>query len=210
MVANDGFIDPKAFLDDVFQAITYKSYLPGAQPPPKPDFQNQPPSQNASPESSRKRRFDEASLPDDRDHNGPPGGRSFKQPRRGRRGGREDRGDRNGNAYPMMMMPPFDPNNPMEAIMQMQAMGLPWPGMPGQQGWGFGGGPGGSGGRGGQKRRGRCRDFDTKGFCARGSTCVYDHGNGDTRDGEFINIPKRPSTPVTKLDTMVANSFCRI
>lgn len=66
-----------------------------------------------------------------------------------------------------MGMPPFDPQNPipMEAFL---ALGMPYPGMP----------PFPSGPRGGRsRRRGRCRDFDTKGYCSRGGTCPYDHGN---------------------------------
>ncbi|KHN97989.1 CCCH zinc finger and RRM domain-containing protein [Metarhizium album ARSEF 1941] len=184
--------EPQAFLDDVFQAIAYKSYLPGAQPAPKL-AELHASSQKKSPESSRKRRFDESGPSDDRERNRSPGGRAFKQLRKGRRG-REDRADRNANAYGMMMIPPFNPNNPMEAMMQMQAMGLPWPGMPGQQGWGVGGG---AVGRGAQRRkgRGRCRDFDTKGFCARGNTCVFDHGDGhDEEDEEYdpVNVVIQP------------------
>lgn len=68
-------------------------------------------------------------------------------------------------------MPSFDPNNPMEAVMRMQAMGLQYPGMPEFPQQGFGG-------RGQPRRRGRrCRDFDTKGYCSRGNTCMFDHGN---------------------------------
>lgn len=67
----------------------------------------------------------------------------------------------------------FDPKSALEAIMQMQAMGIPYPGMAefmAQM-------PHGGGGRGSQRRRGRCRDFDTKGYCSRGNQCMYDHGN---------------------------------
>lgn len=71
-----------------------------------------------------------------------------------------------------MPMPQFDPNNPMEAFMQMQqAMAMQFPGMAEQMRMGFG--------RGAPKprRRGRCRDFDIKGYCSRGNTCMFDHGN---------------------------------
>lgn len=67
----------------------------------------------------------------------------------------------------------FDPKSALEAIMQMQAMGIPYPGMTefmAQM-------PHGGGGRNSQRRRGRCRDFDTKGYCSRGNQCMYDHGN---------------------------------
>lgn len=76
-------------------------------------------------------------------------------------------------------IPPLDPNNPMAAIMAMQAMGIPFPGMPpypqgaspvGQAGSPMGGFPPPA------KRNQRCRDYDTKGFCARGNTCIYEHG----------------------------------
>ncbi|KAH7160309.1 hypothetical protein B0J13DRAFT_540942 [Dactylonectria estremocensis] len=177
--------DPKAFLDDVFQAINYKTYVPGA--PPAPVFSTemapaQPALFDSAPHGgSRKRGFhdrDDFDGPDGRD--GPhQAGRAFKQPRRGGRGGRGDDMRGGGHAGPHGAlhgfpthpdMPNFDPNNPMEAFMQLQAMGLPYPGMPNfPQAYG--------GGRGQQRRKGRCRDFDTKGFCSRGSTCQYDHGN---------------------------------
>lgn len=80
--------------------------------------------------------------------------------------------------------PPLDPNNPLSAIMAMQAMGFPpLPGFPPLA-------PAGSptsashvaGGNTSQrepppKRVGeRCKDYDTKGFCALGSACPYEHG----------------------------------
>jgi len=65
---------------------------------------------------------------------------------------------------------PFDPKV-MEAFLQMGAMGMPYSGMPNFPQQSFGGGKSQS------RKRGRCRDFDTKGFCSRGSTCPYDHGN---------------------------------
>lgn len=73
-------------------------------------------------------------------------------------------------------MPPFDPNNPMEAFMRMQAMGMPFPGMPEYFSQ--------NGNRRQQRRRGRCRDFDTKGYCARGSTCMFEHELGNPLQGD--------------------------
>lgn len=78
---------------------------------------------------------------------------------------------------------PFDPKV-MEAFLQMGSMGMPYPGMPNFPQQGFGGGKNQS------RKKGRCRDFDTKGFCSRGSTCPYDHGNEPIfmpsgNDGEF-------------------------
>ncbi|KAL5084182.1 hypothetical protein Trisim1_012257 [Trichoderma cf. simile WF8] len=175
--------DSKAFLDDVFQAIAYKSYRPGAPPPPKsatgaigagapplPAFsgvQSSAPHQGAS----RKRGF-----ADDMEHEGPtPYGRGHKQARRGSNHGRMDDPTMGGyvSVDSMPGMKHFDPKSALETIMQMQAMGLPYPGMAefmAQM-------PPVGGGRNSQRRRGRCRDFDTKGYCSRGNQCMYDHGN---------------------------------
>lgn len=73
-------------------------------------------------------------------------------------------------------MPPMDPNDPMAAMMAMQAMGFPVQGIPGfdQNAAGLRG-PGGRSGHGQMGRR-RCRDYDTKGFCARGNSCKFEHG----------------------------------
>lgn len=38
-----------------------------------------------------------------------------------------------------------------------------------------------------QKRRGRCRDYDNKGYCARGHNCMYEHSS-DT-EAMFNNLP---------------------
>jgi RNA-binding protein 26 len=146
----------------------------------------------------RKRSFDNQAAGGPYPYNG--NDRAFKQPRRGgamNRGGQYDnfghhRGGFNPNVGPMHAqggqgqqngfpqmpgmptpppgMPPFDPNNPMAAIMAMQAMGFPVPGMPGM------GNNNGNGSVGGG--RGRCRDYDTKGYCARGNSCRYEHGAG--------------------------------
>ncbi|KAJ4270398.1 hypothetical protein NW762_002079 [Fusarium torreyae] len=173
--------DPKAFLDDVFQAIAYKSYLPGAPPAPKinaePQTVQPPLTDSATQNGSRKRGFYDRDEFDAQDGQEPYNrdGRAQKQLRRGGRGGRGDDmwGGRSGG--PMHNLPPrpdmpFDPKV-MEAFLQMGSMGMPYPGMPGfpQQGFGVG--------RNQPRKRGRCRDFDTKGFCSRGSTCPYDHGN---------------------------------
>ncbi|KAH7328005.1 hypothetical protein B0I35DRAFT_416308 [Stachybotrys elegans] len=170
--------DPKAFLDDVFQAIAYKSYVPGAPPAPRLDPQSRP-SDNAKQlqgssgakqpfpdNSSRKRGRDDTLNYDDGDFShSDMGPRPSKNARRNQRRG-DHRGGRRGD-FPMgnIPMPQFDPNNPMEAIMQMQALaGLAK--FPQSQQWG----------RNQPRRRARCRDFDTKGFCSRGSTCMFDHG----------------------------------
>lgn len=87
---------------------------------------------------------------------------------------------------------PFDPNDPMAAVMAMQAMtalGLPPPlpllppGLPPfpqvTSPTGFGQQSNQSmsvDGKTAEKSRERCKDYDEKGFCALGSTCPYDHG----------------------------------
>ena len=80
--------------------------------------------------------------------------------------------------------PPLDPNNPLAAMMAMQAMGLPpLPGFPGLPSMGsptafspVGGHAPGRGGKPTAKTGERCKDYDTKGFCALGSSCPYEHG----------------------------------
>jgi hypothetical protein len=125
-------------------------------------------------------------------------GRSFKQPRRGR-GGRQDTGNfaKSAAIGPMFpgtqYQPPqfpgapgsgtpvFDPNNPMDALMQLQSMGMPLPPMPDFTSQG----PPPQGGQSGKKRQ-RCRDYDTKGYCARGNTCMFEHGT------DSIFVPPMP------------------
>jgi uncharacterized protein (DUF1330 family) len=77
-------------------------------------------------------------------------------------------------------MPPFDPNNPMAALMAMQqAMGLPgMPAMPGMPQMPFPPSPGAFANTAQTPRSGqRCHDYDTKGFCALGASCPHEHGN---------------------------------
>ncbi|MCJ1478086.1 hypothetical protein MMC13_006761 [Lambiella insularis] len=93
-------------------------------------------------------------------------------------------------AFPGMPMPPggmpFDPSDPMGAILAMQAMGFPpLPGMPdlSQAGSPTGMPQFGVQGSSSQQSNGRskinarCRDYDTKGFCTRGNACPFEHGN---------------------------------
>ena len=77
-------------------------------------------------------------------------------------------------------MPPFDTSDPMALMLSMQqAMGLP--GMPqlpvstspNPQGGAFKG----NGFQGKSKIDSPCRDYETKGFCARGTNCPFSHGN---------------------------------
>ena len=89
--------------------------------------------------------------------------------------------------------PPLDPNNPISAIMAMQALGFPsLPGFPPLPVAGspivHSASPTGFSPLGDQQSlvpfshtqnriAERCKDYDTKGFCASGSMCPYDHGN---------------------------------
>ena len=89
--------------------------------------------------------------------------------------------------------PPLDPNNPLAAIMTMQALGMPplpsnMPQLPHagsptyfqQHSPSFprpasqGSSP--SNGLPTKKLRQRCSDYDTRGYCAMGSQCPYEHG----------------------------------
>lgn len=62
-------------------------------------------------------------------------------------------------------VPPFDPTNPMALMAMAAAFGLQMPGMPPMPG-----------SNGQEKSNIRCADYDTKGFCAAGSFCPYEHG----------------------------------
>ncbi|TVY82892.1 putative RNA-binding protein [Lachnellula suecica] len=148
---------------------------------------------------SRKRSYNDRSDGDsqDRGFGGvDPNGRAFKQPRRGgARGGFDNFNGRggfqggrgapmNGQGMPPGQnfanmsgmpdptgfpgLPPLDPNNPMEAMLAMQqALNMFQPNSPG-----VGGPPRPNM----QPRRQRCRDYEQKGFCARGQSCMFEHG----------------------------------
>lgn len=76
-------------------------------------------------------------------------------------------------------IPPFDPSNPLESIRQLQQisqqMGLSMPAFAdySQQQLGFQQNTPPQ-----QGRKGRCWDFDRKGFCPRGLKCKFDHSTG--------------------------------
>lgn len=214
--------DTKNFGNDLIQTIKYKSYVPGAPPPPKPQagpvpppplpFAGpsliQPPFPTGPAAGGRKRGFDDRgdfNAPNGRDPF-QPGGRPSKQPRRGGRRGYVDPdapqpveqlqygfpnapGQQNAPLFaptgPAAAMPSFAAlNDPMEAMRQQlqqlqQALGMQMGQASGfgqqqqQQQQGFpplGTSP--------QKKRGRCRDYDTKGYCARGPNCRFEHSNG--------------------------------
>ncbi|KAK0715701.1 hypothetical protein B0H67DRAFT_538306 [Lasiosphaeris hirsuta] len=193
--------DPSAFVNDVFETVAYKSYLPGAPPPPSKQitmpfqpplppgtlpYDDVPMSQGTllAPQNKglRKRLFnDRGEIVDAQ--NGKDagwGGRAFKQPRRGGRGGRADDSDGPrgatgftvpGGQSPSQFLPTptaighFDANAAMEALFSMpMTMGVN--GMPNFSAQVPRG-----------RRRHRCRDYDTKGYCARGNTCMFEHGD---------------------------------
>ncbi|TAQ90240.1 hypothetical protein B7494_g1407 [Chlorociboria aeruginascens] len=72
-------------------------------------------------------------------------------------------------------MPPIDPNNPLATLLAMQAMGFSLPEMPNFPHRSPGGFKGPSPAS-GPPRKPRCRDYDLKGYCARGNTCQFEHG----------------------------------
>ena len=77
---------------------------------------------------------------------------------------------------------PFNPNDPLTAMMTLQAMGFPsLPGMPPFPQASPLNGQSQSGGQvsptlGIQGRGEPCRDYETRGYCARGDACPYEHG----------------------------------
>lgn len=98
------------------------------------------------------------------------GGRGYDQRGGGRGGARPQYQRPQDFAQQQQQVPQLDPNNPLASLLAMQAMGMTLPGMPqfpmpdmGQQ----------MSGRSGE----RCLDYDTKGFCALGASCPYEHGN---------------------------------
>jgi RNA-binding protein 26 len=213
--------DPSSFVNDLFEIIQYRSYIPGAAPPPKTAAATAPPvglpglgdpstSQPFIPAGpgggGRKRGFqdrDDFDAPTGREQF--QGGRQYKQPRRGGGyGGRKGYVDpdrpqpvsqdqysfqnASGQHAPsfaqpghILQIPAFDPSNALEAMRQLQQeisrqMGLsmpPYPDYSQQQQPGYQQGTGPQ-----QGRKGRCWDFDRKGFCPRGLKCKFAHSTG--------------------------------
>ncbi|KAK0856801.1 hypothetical protein LTR03_001138 [Friedmanniomyces endolithicus] len=191
----------RSFVNDVFQALATKSYDP-SRPQLKPNAPiYEPPRRTSSelpslPNESRKRSYqDRDAEPGQNGQNQPFGAvdRSLKQSRRGGRGW-ESRGGgqisqpvRGGYGAPQPYaqqvpplqlpsmptpppgMPPFDPNNPLAALFAMgQAMGF----MPSAPGFGP---PSATPGHIARQIGQRCRDYDQKGYCMRGGSCLYEH-----------------------------------
>lgn len=205
-------------MNDVFEAIAYRSYLPGAPPPPRhAPF----PAAAAAPQlgpnlyyddlpagsavsyppqaqnGSRKRAYTDWDDPT----NAQPGrdagfaGRPFKQPRRGGRAGRQDdtihfrRGVSGIPAFPPPgQLPPqgapypstvgyFDPKGAMDAMFGMSmAAGHPMPELLSHDR-----------GRTPKKRK-KCRDWEKKGYCQRGSNCMFEHSS----DTAYPPLPGAP------------------
>ncbi|KAI2469986.1 hypothetical protein F4781DRAFT_201616 [Annulohypoxylon bovei var. microspora] len=226
--------DAAAFTNDVFQAIKYRSYLPGAStpsasnlplpPPPVPtnglplphpraQLPYPPPLTTTSAPTypqggSRKRSYNDRDDEVDIILNGQspyPGSHIHKQPRRessySQRGGRFDNSygsiDRSGfpstfqttpdsgrfvpppslpqpprfqAPYHEQNMPPMDPSTLLDSIQRLNQMGIPIPQVDNLPK------PVYSGTIPAPRRRKRCRDYDTKGYCPRGIRCKFEHG----------------------------------
>ncbi|KXX79786.1 RNA-binding protein 26 [Madurella mycetomatis] len=196
--------DSSVFVSDVFDAIAYRSYLPGAPPPPPkqaplPDpaaaqplgsFYDdipmpQGPAYPPQPfqNGSRKRGYNDWDDPNTQNNRDAGfGGRPYKQPRRGRGGRQDDVGSVRGAAPSVPPFPPagplpgqgppvpstvgyFDPSRAMDAMFGMSlATGHPMPELLSQGGHL-------------PKRRTKCRDWEKKGYCQRGSNCMFEHSN---------------------------------
>lgn len=184
----------ETFVSDAFHAIATRHYDPSR---PAPRAAAAVYEASSQPNGSRKRSFQDWDAPlDGRIQGYESGDRPVKQSRRGGRGYEQQRG---GRSAPQIMgqhggqapytpraasfqlppmpslppgMPPFDLNNPMASIIAMQQlMGLPLPPMPGS------GSPLLNNNSNHAQTGQRCRDYDTKGFCARGISCPYEHGD---------------------------------
>ncbi|KAH0424362.1 RNA recognition domain-containing protein [Colletotrichum camelliae] len=202
------------FVDELFRVIEYKSYLPGAPPPPKERSETAGEKRSAEPSShtsrsdrspqngSRKRSYydrGDVDVSSGQDH-GHTEERAYKQPRRGQWDSRVmTRGDGGTDEYQnqpyangySQLPAPYDPHYPQPPI--------------GPQAWldaspripAYSQAPPYGTSQGPRRNRQKCRDFATKGYCARGSSCQYDHGsepiwlpaneatNGPPQLGEF-------------------------
>ncbi|KAH7031419.1 uncharacterized protein B0I36DRAFT_122718 [Microdochium trichocladiopsis] len=205
--------DSAAFTNDVFQAINYKSYLPGAPPAPPAGlaptaapFVSQ--AQKSS-TASRKRRVSDRDEDDvdiilhdapgrggapaqklqktgsDFQNNGALGNGGsgqtnglYGQPGYG---SMPNFGPGNGFGTNTQAFPPIDPAMILQNIQMLQQMGIPIPdptafATPGQQ-------------KSSRKKKKRCRDYDKKGFCARGHKCKWEHGNESVFLPSFMPPP---------------------
>ncbi|TQS37946.1 hypothetical protein Golomagni_01558 [Golovinomyces magnicellulatus] len=206
--------DSVSFVRDVFDALNYKTYLPGPSTRRKPPIPFEPPTgpsalQHGKLEGmmfaghssgTKKRSYSDRLDQQSYDRGISIGNHVHEQNRFHKRGASQiargsidtnrggHTGDRQPNLnihnfpsqYPGMQditgssqkMTSFDPNDPMTAMLAMQALGFPFPGANpfGPMDFSNPNDPSASG----NKRR--CRDYDVKGFCARGIMCNYEHG----------------------------------
>lgn len=167
-----------SFVNDVYTAVHTKAYDP-SRPPLKPTAPVYQPPRRTSyegprlPNQGRKRSYHDWDAARDQDE------RPSKLSRRGG-GGFEQAGGHQAYtpawqpaqaATPPMPTPPpgmpaFDPSNPFAPFLAMQQMMSMMPAMP------MAGSPHIASPTTGQ----RCRDYDTQGFCTRGVSCPYEHG----------------------------------
>ncbi|KAH6692375.1 RNA recognition domain-containing protein [Plectosphaerella plurivora] len=173
------------FVDEVLRVIQHKSYLPGAPPPPKNPPAGQQDGQGRLRyedsnhyeqrewNGNKKRSHRDAVGDDDVDMQGRPGdGRAFKQPRGGAHSSRRGAASPPPNA-------PTGPSNgfaqgfdPMAASFQPSFGGsFDGPQFPASEASRPYGAP-----QGPASGRKPCRDFQTKGYCARGNACKFSHG----------------------------------
>lgn len=206
--------DSALFVRDVFDAVNYKTYLPGVNPPRKPPLPFDPPTgpsalQNksfilgsavGSSGGNKKRTFNDrgagqiherGALPNSYlnepnklpRRSGPSIGRSATEgSKTGPTGTRpsltnhqtmpSQYSDIQGISNSPSSLPTFDPNDPIIAMLAMQALGFPLPGTPGFNQAEISTLSDTSMSTSNQ----RCRDYDVKGYCARGITCTYEHG----------------------------------
>ncbi|KAK4235929.1 RNA-binding protein 26 [Achaetomium macrosporum] len=220
--------DSSVFVNDVFEALAYRSYLPGAPPlPPKhaplsaaAGVQQHPglpynvtPSDSAPTyqppfRNGRKRAYvdwDDPNTQGGRDAGY--GGMGFKHPRRGGFGGpgpRQDGVNSFGGSAPTIspypppgQLPPqsapvpstvgyLDPKGAMDALYGMSmAAGHPMPELlshdrdqpP-------------------TRRRKKCRDWEKKGYCQRGSNCMFEHSTDTFYPPLFAGSPYGSVQPV--------------
>ena len=196
-------LDTKQLVDEVFVALEARSYLPDYIPPPamgpisysalpKPTRSSVAVEPHGAPlngfQGPRKRSYSGRGG-NDADSHYLQEDRQIKQPRTagrgrgdtfrgkiGRGGDLPGLGDVNYTGkhdipahfpnFPLEepLNMPFYPNDTFAAMAAFQAMGLPVPQLPQADNWG----PSGPG-------RDRCIDYDTVGFCAKGSACTYQH-----------------------------------
>jgi hypothetical protein len=227
--------DSPVFVSDLFEALTYRSYLPGAPPPPPkhvrlpaPGAAGQPPSDlyyDDSPmapapayparfqNGSRKRAYSDWDDPNAQQNGRDVGGRVSKQPRRGGRAARPEdyRGVAPGvppYSLPSQLPPQgppgpssvgyFDPKGAMDAMFGMSlAAGHPMPELLSQDR---------------PRRRKKCRDWEKKGYCQRGSNCMFSHSNDPVPlppPLPYSAMPPVPQPPAVEGRMKRANFECQ-